>query len=226
MSDQVPSVSPLPDNTRPLIEQIRGRPWLSVFTAALILLLALDLCGRVKVDGWAIVLFLLAILPWTLSAMIEALTTLGDAFVKSSLKSVQIGNFKIEQLEKKVTEQAEQIDIQRKILDDLALYSMAFYIYDKLKYLCLGTLPESAGRYGEYKYHPDEAFDHDLRYLRDHGYLELFQIAQLQPGENLVGKLVPTEMGRRFVELKEARLARLDGDARTPAVPVVTVPDQ
>jgi hypothetical protein len=158
--------------------------------------------------------------------MIEALTTLGDAFVKSSLKSVQIGNFKIEQLEKKVTEQAEQIDIQRKILDDLALYSMAFYIYDKLKYLCLGTLPESAGRYGEYKYHPDEAFDHDLHYLRDHGYLELFQIAQLQPGENLVGKLVPTEMGRRFVELKEARLARLDGDARTPAVPVVTVPDQ
>jgi hypothetical protein len=28
----------------------------------------------------------------------------------------------------------------------------------------------------------------------------------LVPGENLVGKLIVTEMGRRFVELKEAHL--------------------
>ena len=221
MSDQMPSVSPLPDNNRSLTEQIRGRPLLGIFTVVLILLLVLDLSGRVKVDGWAIILFLLAILPWTLSTIIAAFTAFSDAFAKSSLSSLQIGNFKIAQLEKTVTEQAQQIDAQRKILDDLALYSMAFYIYDKLKFLCLGTLPEFDGRYGEYKYHPDEAFDHDLRYLRDHGYLELFQIGSLQPGENLVGKLVPTEMGRRFVELKEARLTR-----RTPAVPVVIVPDR
>ena len=83
---------------------------------------------------------------------------------------------------------------------------MAFYIYDKLKYLCLGTNTKYRSAFGEYKYVQDGTFDHDLRYLRDHGYLELFQISQLVPGENLVGKLVVTEMRRRFVELKENRL--------------------
>jgi hypothetical protein len=135
------------------------------------------------------------------------MTSLSDVFAKSNLKSLQIGNFKIEQLEKKVNEQAAQLESQRRMLDDLALYSMAFYIYDKLKYLCLGTEAEYRSAFGEYKYVQDETFDHDLRYLRDHGYLELFQISQLVPGDNLVGKLIVTEMGRRFVELKEARLA-------------------
>jgi hypothetical protein len=126
---------------------------------------------------------------------------------------VQIGNFKIEQLERKVSEHAQQIDEQRRILDDLALYSMAFYIYDKLKYLYLGTLEEFRSQYGEYRYVRDEVFDHDLRYLRDHGYLELFQISELTSGEDLVGKLKVTEMGRRFVELKEARLPRAESIA-------------
>jgi hypothetical protein len=70
----------------------------------------------------------------------------------------------------------------------------------------LGTAAEHKAAFGEGKYVQGETFDHDLRYLRDHGYLELFQISQLVPGENLVSKLVVTEVGRRFVELKEARL--------------------
>lgn len=50
-----------------------------------------------------------------------------------------------------------------------------------------------------------DADDHDLRYLRDHGYLEMFYVRDLVPGENLVAKLKVTEMGKRFVELKEGR---------------------
>ena len=34
----------------------------------------------------------------------------------------------------------------------------------------------------------------------------MFQLAELSPGENLVGRLKVTEMGQRFVELKEGRL--------------------
>ena len=90
------------------------------------------------------------------------------------------------------------------MLDDLILYSMAFHIYDKLKYLHLGSLNRN-GPYGEYKYVKEEPFDHDLRYLRDHGYLEDFQIGDLVPGENLVGRLKVTQMGQRFVNLKEGR---------------------
>ena len=115
------------------------------------------------------------------------ITSLSDAFAKSNLKSLQIGNFKIEQLEQRVNEQAEQLASQKKMLDDLALYSMAFYIYDKLKYLSLGTAAEYKAAFGEYKYVQDETFDHDLRYLRDHGYLELFQINCKHPsGTDLI----------------------------------------
>ena len=189
-----------------LVQQIRAKPFLAVVTLLLLVLLVLDLLGSAKVDAWTIVLVFMVILPWSLPSLLELMTSLSDTFARSNLKSLQFGNFKIEQLEKKVSEQGAQLDAQRKILDDLALYSMAFYIYDKLKYLTLGTAAEYKSTLGEYKYVQNEAFDHDLRYLRDHGYLELFQISQLVPGENLVGKLIVTEMGRRFVELKEARL--------------------
>ena len=200
-SDPASSASP-----GDLVQQIRAKPFLAVVTLLLLVLPVLDLLGSAKVDAWTIVLVFMVILPWSLPSLLELMTSLGNSFARSNLKSLQFGNFKIEQLEKKVNEQAAQLDAQRKILDDLALYSMAFYFYDKLKYLALGTTTEYRSTLGEYKYVQNEAFDHDLRYLRDHGYLELFQISQLVPGENLVGKLIVTEMGRRFVELKEARL--------------------
>jgi hypothetical protein len=189
-----------------LVKQIRAKPLLAVITLLLLVLLLMDLAGRTKIDGWAIVLIFMVILPWSLPTLLGLMTALSDAFTKSNLKSLQIGNFKIEQLEKKVNEQAAQLDAQRRILDDLVIYSMAFYIYDKLKYLSLGTVTEYKSEYGEYKYVDDDNFKHDLRYLRDHGYLELFQTSNLVPGENLVGKLIVTQMGQRFVELKEARL--------------------
>ena len=201
ISDRAYSTSP-----GNLVQQIRAKPFLAVVTLLLLVLLVFDLLGSAKVDAWTIVLVFMVILPWSLPALLDLMTSLGDSFAISNLKSLQFGNFKVEQLEKKVNEQAAQLDAQRKILDDLALYSMAFYIYDKLKYLTLGSWPNTIPPSGKYKDVQNETFDHDLRYLRDHGYLELFQIDELVPGENLVGKLIVTEMGRRFVELKEARL--------------------
>jgi hypothetical protein len=188
------------------IDAIRAKLLLTAVTMFLLVLLLLHLKGKIAVDGWAILLFVLAVIPWSLPSTISAFQVLSDAFGRSNFKSLQFGQFKIEQLEKRVSEQAQQIDEQRRILDDLTLYSMAFYICEKLKYLSLGTSEEHEAQYGEYKYVPNEVFDHDLRYLRDHGYLELFQIGELTAGENLVGKLKVTEMGRRFVELNEAKL--------------------
>ena len=190
-------------------EEWKKRPLALVLTAALLILFALDLAGKIKIDGWAMLTFMLAIIPWAFPAIIFALRSFGSAFSETNLTSFQIGTLKIERLEQKVDEQSRKINEQRKVLDDLAIYSMAYYIYDKLKYLHLGTIPAVAGKYGEYRYRRDEAFDHDLRYLRDHGYLEMFQISDLSEGENLVGRLRATEMGRRFVELKEARFAEI-----------------
>jgi hypothetical protein len=145
--------------------------------------------------------FVLALLPWSISTFGKVADTIGQALVAANIKSFQIAGVKVEQLEKR-------LDEQRQMLDDLILYSMAFHIYDKLKFLALGSL-EPKGFFGEYKYVKDEPFDHDLRYLRDHGYLEHFQLSELTPGENLVGKLKVTDMGQRFVKLKESRTLRL-----------------
>jgi hypothetical protein len=71
-----------------------------------------------------------------------------DAFGNSSFNSLSFAAVKIEQLERKVGEQARLLDEQRRILDDLTLYSMAFHIYDKLKYLHPGTLQEWRSQYG------------------------------------------------------------------------------
>jgi len=148
----------------------------------------------------------IAVIPWSFSTCLSALRSFGKAFSEANIQSVEFGAVKIQALERKVGEQDRKIDEQRRILDDLALYSMAYYIYDKLKFLYFGTRDGFHERYGEYKYVSDEPTDHDLRYLRDHGYVEMFQLAELRPGENLVGRLKVTEMGQRFVELKEGRL--------------------
>jgi hypothetical protein len=157
----------------------------------------------IKVDGYAIMLLILAILPWSLPTFLFVFRSINDAFIHSNLRLIQIGNVKIEQLEKRVESHSKELEQQRHILDHLIVYSMAWYIYDKLKYISLGVLPEYRDRFGEYKYVQNETFDHDLRYLRDHGYLEMFQISDLHPGDNLVGNLRATEMGQQFVQLKE-----------------------
>ena len=180
---------------------IADRPLGAVFSIVCLCLFILQESGRIKLDNYGLVLFVLALLPWSISTFGKIADAIGQALVTANIKSFQIAGVKVEQLEKR-------LDEQRQMLDDLILYSMAFHIYEKLKFLALGSL-EPKGDFGEYKYVNDEAFDHDLRYLRDHGYLELFQLSELRPGENLVGKLKVTDMGQRFVKLKETRTLRL-----------------
>ena len=175
------------------IAMVKGRPVPILASALFLVLFVLHLAKVIAMDGYAIALLALAVLPWSFSVLGPSFASLGDALSKANLKSIQIGSLKIEQLERKVEQQTQILDEHRRIIDDLVVYSMAFYIYDKLKYLCLGA-QDPSGPYKEFKYVKDDAFDHDLRYLRDHGYLGLFLIADLQPGENLVGKLQVTEM--------------------------------
>src|SRR5215469_6077685 len=183
---------------------IKARPVHALVSLFLLLLLMLHLGGVIKVDGYAIALLILAMLPWSFSTWNAIFDAIGESLTKANIKSFQIGSLKVEQLERKIEEHSKILDVQRDMLDDLIIYSMAFYIYDKLKYIHLGTIDPN-GPYKEYKYVKSDADDHDLRYLRDHGYLEIFYVRDLVPGENLVAKLKVTEMGKRFVELKEGR---------------------
>jgi hypothetical protein len=182
-----------------------ARPAATGFSIICIILFILQARGTAKIDGYGIALLVLAAIPWSVETFGKITEAVGEALVKANIRSFQFWGIKIEQIEKK-------LDEQRLMLDDLILYSMAFHIYDKLMYLHLGSMNPS-GPFREYKYVNDEPFIHDLRYLRDHGYLEHFQISELVPGENLVGRLKVTEMGQRFVNLKQSRGLRTDSAA-------------
>jgi hypothetical protein len=84
-------------------------------------------------------------------------------------------------------------DAQEKI-NTIVQYSLAFYLFDHLYHLYHDN---------EYIYHKNENFAHDLRFLREHGYLEDFHIGPLQDGENLIGKARLTPLGKLLVELRE-----------------------
>jgi hypothetical protein len=178
------------------MRELAARPVAVGFSVICVILFVLHARGM-KMDGYGITLLALAVLPWSVQTFGKVADAVGQALVSANIKSFQIAGVKVEQLEKK-------LDQQRSMLDDLILYSMAFHIYDKLKHFALGSL-NPVGPFREYKYQRNEAFDHDLRYLRDHGYLEHFQIGDLTQDENLVGRLKVTEMGQRFVKLKEDR---------------------
>jgi hypothetical protein len=125
-------------------------------TSICIVLFILDLSGLIKVDGWAFALLVIAVIPWSFSTLLSALRSFGKAFGESNIQSVEIGAVKIQALERRVSEQDRKIDQQRRILDDLTLYSMAYYIYDKLTFLYFGTRDGYGDHYREYKYVNDE----------------------------------------------------------------------
>jgi hypothetical protein len=180
-----------------LTRELAMRPVAVCFSAICILLFVLHERAIIRMDGYGLSLLALAIAPWSIPTFGRLADAIGQALGNANLKSVQIFGLKVEQLERR-------LDDQRRELDNLILFSMAFHIYDKLKYLRLGE-GNPNGPFGEYIYVKDEPFDHDLRFLRDHGYLEHFQISELAPGQNLVGRLHATEMGKDFVKLKESR---------------------
>ena len=84
--------------------------------------------GLIKIDGWVLVLLVIAAIPWSFSTLLSALRSFGKAFGESNIQSMQFGAVRIQALERRVSEQDQKIDEQRRMLDDLALYSMAYYI--------------------------------------------------------------------------------------------------
>ena len=182
-----------------------ARPVAVLVTLVCVTLFILHARGTLKVDAYAIVLLALAALPWSLPAFDTVVKAMGATLKNAHITSFQIGSVRMEidKIEKKLDEQRQTLDAlqEQRWMNELVLYSMAFPIYEKLKHFHLGP------PYHEI-YTKEEGFDHDLRYLRDHGYLEWFKIEELRDGDDLVGKLKATEMGQRFVKLKEDRVAR------------------
>lgn len=120
--------------------------------------------------------------------------------VAESIESV-IEAGKLESLEKRVEHQKAQMERQQEIINQLVVFSMAFFLYRMLDdfYRC------GEGEMREYIFKKTDRFEHNLRWLRDHGYLEMnFQIGSLQEGQNIADLVRLTPVGKFYVELRRS----------------------
>jgi hypothetical protein len=169
-------------------------PKLLVSVVALASLLLVVFKG-VEVQSGIVALVAIAILPWV-AAVIETMELPGG------------GKVMFREVRETVKRQEEQLNEQQKIITQLVIYSMSGYIFELLARLYHGNRDG-----GEYLFRDDEAMKRDLRYLRDHGYLEHFYIGYLNDGENLIGKIRLTPVGNFLVELREPFQARSAAEA-------------
>lgn len=101
-----------------------------------------------------------------------------------------------------------QPDEQQEIINQLVVFSMAFFLYKMLDdfYRC------EKGEIAEYIFKKTAHFEHNLRWLRDHGYLEMtFQVAALRDGQDIAKMVKLTPVGKFYVKLRrefEARAAQ------------------
>jgi hypothetical protein len=155
-----------------------------LISAAIVTLIIVVLCNRIEVQSGVIALVVLAVLPW-LSSVIDQMELTG------------VGKLKFREVEQKVDDQQKQLNIQQEIINKLVVFSMSHYIFEHLS-----QLYRRNRNGGEYLYHPG-AMDHDLQFLIDNGYLQIFNIGELKDRDNLVGRIKLTPVGNFLVELRE-----------------------
>jgi hypothetical protein len=182
--------------------------WPKVFvSAAALAALIFAILRNVEVQVGIVALLVLAAFPW-LAAAIESIDLPGGGSLRmrqineriqrqDELLNVQ--GEKVEQHNQKVQSQDKQLHMQQQILNKLVVYSLSWYLFKMLATFYHLERSEA----GEYLFRDDDRMRQDLRFLRDHGYLEHFTIAELRDGENLVGKIRLTPVGNYLVELRE-----------------------
>jgi hypothetical protein len=162
---------------------------------ALVVLFSLTFAGLAvyhvqtkKLDAIALALVAVSLIPAILP------------FIRENIKSIELPlGIKVELLEMKVKRQEARLETQQEIINQLVVYSMAFYLYEMIAdfYKC------EQGILKEYVFRKTGNFEHHIRYLRDHGYLEMtFRVGALSDGENIAGKVKLTPVGRFYVELR------------------------
>jgi hypothetical protein len=157
------------------------------FLLAFILLAVFHITGLLRLDIVALVLIVIAVIPFLLP------------YLSDKTKSIEAFSVKTEILEKKVRIQDEEIKKQQKIIHQIVVYSMAYYLYDILRIFdeC------QRGVRKEFKFKKTD--EHSLRFLRDNGYIEqTFKIASLTEGENLADKVKLTPIGKFYIELRKS----------------------
>jgi hypothetical protein len=160
--------------------------WSKLFVSFVALAaLVLVVLRGVEIQAGVAILVIVAVLPW-LGSIVDSFDFPGG------------GGLRLREVQAKVKSQGEKLDRQQEIMVQLVLYSMSWYVFTMLSQLY------HRSRTGEeYLFRDNDAMARDLRFLRDHGHLEHFNIAELRDGENLIGKIRLTPIGNFLVELRE-----------------------
>lgn len=135
-------------------------------------------------------------------ARLVALHLIQELTFLEKTAEVQQLHERVDDQQRKITKQEEKLSRQQDVINQLVAYSMASYIFDHLQYVYHGQRRDP-GWPNEYLFRKNPPFEHDLRFLRDHGYIEFLEIGSLRDGENLVNLLTLTPVGSFYVELRE-----------------------
>lgn len=126
--------------------------------------------------------------------------------VASLEKSAEVQRLheRVDDQQKAIHAQEEKLARQQHIINELVRYSMAEYIFKHLKRIYHGQRKD-AGASREYPFRKNPNFEHDLRFLLEHGYIEFLDISKLADKVNLVDEVKLTPVGSFYVELREGR---------------------
>lgn len=111
---------------------------------------------------------------------------------------------RVDDQQKVIHAQEEKLARQQHIINELVTYSMAEYIFKHLKRIYHGQ-KKDAGSSPEYLFRKNPNFEHDLKFLLEHGYIEFLDISKLADKVNLVDVIKLTPVGSFYVELREGR---------------------
>jgi len=163
-----------------------------ITVGATALLIAHLVWPRLGIDYISAVLIIVASLPW-LPAILQSAKFPGG------------WELTFREMENKVQDQQTELDEQRRILDkqqeiinQLVVFSMAFFLFERLKGLYYARKNNS-----EYLFHQTDDFIKDLRYLRDNGYIEILGIGQLHDQQDIAHVVKLTPIGEYYVHLRE-----------------------
>src|SRR2546423_8665637 len=117
-------------------------------------------------------------------------------------KSAEVSelNQRVDAQQQRINEQDEHLEKQRRIIDELVKYSMAGYIYAHLRGIYFGQRDHNPP---DYKFRKNPAMEHDIRFLRDHGYIEFLEIGGLADETDLVKLVKLTPVGEFYIRLRE-----------------------
>jgi hypothetical protein len=160
----------------------------AISVAALALIAARLIWPDLKIDAITTALAVIAIVPW-LSSVIERAVFPGGWEVTFR---------KVQEQEDRLNAQGRIIAEQQKIINDLVIFSMAWYLFDLLKGIYYA---QKTG--AQYLFRKNDQFMNNLRYLRDNGYIGIEGIRTLQDGQNLAHLVRLTPIGSYYVELRE-----------------------